>query len=89
MEVKVNCIMCGKTFTAKRSDAKCCSKHCKNERMKVTARERRKAMKNEKAEKQNNTLIETVSKARELGMSYGKYKAMLYMGVDKNGVHFS
>lgn len=51
--------------------------------------ERRKAMKNEKAEKQNNTLIETVSKARELGMSYGKYKAMLYMGVDKNGVHFS
>lgn len=35
----VTCVICGRTFTAKRSDAECCSSNCRNKKSKERAKQ--------------------------------------------------
>jgi hypothetical protein len=88
----VKCDICGKVFTTCYSQKTTCSTECREERVKRNSREagraRREAILNgtlpkpeRKKAKQNRvaTVEEVQKKAREAGMSYGKYMAMLYM----------
>lgn len=76
-EIIIKCEDCGKEFTAKSYKKKLCSicseEHIKESR-KIAAEKRRK----EKLAKKygNVQLVEDARAAKELGISYGRYKAM-------------
>lgn len=77
----LNCKVCGKEFTTEVYTRKCCSEECSKENAKINGKlyfEKQKTMKPKKKEKKL-TVTELAVKARELGMSYGQYTAMLYM----------
>ena len=88
----VECEICGKVFLTHLAQKVTCSPECKKERSRRLSygwnRARREGIKNgtRPAPGRNmpkQKLVETVEevqkKAREAGMSYGKYTAMLYM----------
>ena len=60
---------------------KCCSEECKKENAKINQKlwaDRQKQLKAKKKKEKKLTVAELAVKARELGMSYGQYTAMLY-----------
>ena len=65
------CRHCGKPFEAQSYKNKLCSEECKRERI--------KEQKHRKKKKPNEDIVDISVKAKEMGMSYGKYQAMQYM----------
>lgn len=72
-----NCKICGKEFTTKCYATKCCSDECvkENARRNAKLRDERKKLQPKKEKKL--TLTEIAVMAKEAGMSYGQYSAML------------
>lgn len=88
----VKCEICGKVFLTHLAEKVTCGRECQHERSKRLSREydrsRREAILNgtyvkpERKRAQQNkiaTVEEVQKKAKEAGMSYGQYMAMLYM----------
>jgi hypothetical protein len=86
----VECEICGKIFLTNRSTNKTCSKECYYERQKKLKKEQyyrnKEAKKNNEPTKPKKTkqkriesLTEVQRKAREAGMTYGKYMEMLFI----------
>ena len=83
------CVICGKEF-APHGAAVTCGKECslinKKENRKIRNklfREKQKIMKGRKASNTQD-IVDMNKKARELGMSYGQYSAMLMMRKENN-----
>lgn len=85
--VKKECSVCGKTFYRTQATAKAhlCSDECKRKHRQIYQATRGKELKEQKmfaenksAEK-NASLDKAVDRARELGLSYGQYKAQQYI----------
>ena len=72
------CECCGENFYAAKRSVKYCSDPCRREMMRQQARERNKSP-YEKREKKMDRIAEINQKARDAGMSYGKYVGMLYL----------
>ena len=76
MQVK-KCETCGKTFETTMTRKKTCSEECSRELHKIRCRNYSPTKKNERKKEDNAKLIsDDARKARELGVSYGMYKAM-------------
>ncbi len=75
------CKICGKEFIAKASNTKCCSDECKKENSKMNKKlcDERKKLQPKKKKEKKLTVTELAVKAKEAGMSYGQYTAMLHM----------
>lgn len=78
------CIICGKIFKPYAANQRTCSKDCSQKQY----RERRNEYEKIRRGETNKTMLEiqkrsdlnaAIKKANELGISYGKYKALLYM----------
>ena len=82
MKYSKTCACCGKEFISNRKNGRFCSAECRNIIKSKEEAERYRRKKEEKAEAEivevKETLVETVKKARDMGMSYGQYKAMIY-----------
>lgn len=74
------CECCGKEFNAKYKEAKYCSRECSNKYYSAFCKERNAKRKKEALEEKQarKRLAEDARKAREMKMSYGQYKAMIY-----------
>lgn len=74
------CAYCGKEFTAKYKEAKYCSRGCFSKGYSAFVKERNKRRKQEALEEKQakKRLAEDARKARDMKMSYGQYKAMIY-----------
>ena len=68
---RCTCKICGKEFIGISSRSYTCSKECYDESQRNRARKVKKIT--------YDSFAEASKKARELGMSYGKYKAMLFI----------
>ena len=66
------CVICGKEYKSISVRALTCGKDCRNEYRRRKDREKRSAK-----TCRNSTLDDVFRKAREAGMSYGKYVAMM------------
>lgn len=80
----VACKICGKEFIAHTARRKLCSDECKRENNIINATAHGLKMKeireNAKKEKeQRETIVDIAIRARQAGMSYGQYSAMLEM----------
>lgn len=64
------CIICGKIYESISARALTCGKQCRNEYHRRKDREKRSVK-----TCRNSTLDDVLKKAREAGMSYGKYVA--------------
>ena len=78
----VACKICGKEFIAHTARKTLCSEECRRENRLRIATEHNKKMKeirrNAKKEKeQRKTIVDIAVMARQAGMSYGQYSAML------------
>lgn len=90
MREQRKCAYCGKTFTAKKVNAKYCSPECKNAQQKIYQRiwennnsiERKKKRYQERA----STLNFKVRAANEAGMSYGRYVSIEYLQSQKKEI---
>lgn len=84
MTITKQCAYCGKEFNAAYKESKYCSKDCSHKGWSAYVKERNARMKIEQeleAEEKRNKkkrLAEDASKAREMKMSYGQYKAMIF-----------
>lgn len=65
------CVICGKEYKSISVRALTCGKQCRNEYHRRKYREKRSIK-----TCNNNSISEVLEKAREAGMSYGKYVAM-------------
>lgn len=79
------CIICGAEFETIRNQAKLCSYECRLVHQRNTYRLRKEGLlpsSNGRTKKinPNQELVRLSMKAREHGMSYGKYVAMIEMG---------
>lgn len=74
---RVKCIYCGKMFLQTAKNQKLCSDYCREEQRKIRDKQRQERRKLERDKK--TSLVRKNQKARELGMSYGKYQAKLFM----------
>ena len=81
----INCKICGKEFITDSNIRKCCSDECKKANARINCNrynEKQKAiraMKPKKKKEKKLTVTYIAVKARELGMSYGQYTAMLWL----------
>ena len=83
MKYNKTCACCGKEFISDRKNGRFCSTYCRNI---IKSKEEAERYRRKKAEAEitaeiaevKETLAETVQKARDMGMSYGQYKAMIY-----------
>ena len=66
------CVICGKEYKSISVRALTCGKDCRNEYRRRKDREKRSVK-----TCRNSTLDNVLGKAREAGMSYGKYVAMM------------
>ena len=76
----INCKICGKEFMPQSHLTKICSDECKIENNKLNSRKRHIEMQNIKNDNKKNkklTVTEIAVMAKEAGMSYGQYSAML------------
>lgn len=76
----LNCKICGKEFTTKIFSTKCCSEECKKINTRIncgTWNEKKRVAKPEETKEKKLTLTEIAVMAKEAGMSYGQYSAML------------
>lgn len=76
-DITINCKICGKEFTTKCHITKCCSDECTKENARRNAKlcDERKKLQPKKEKKL--TLTEIAVMAKEAGMTYGQYSAML------------
>lgn len=79
MEEIRKCLICGKTYTAIRPNAKYCGESCADFAFKAKRQEReKKAKEKRKSEKKKtNSISEIEIKARDAGMTYGHYVAKM------------
>lgn len=80
MKYNKTCACCGKEFISNRKNGRFCSQSCR-EIVRVEQNKERYRRKKEEAKESievKETLAETVQKARDMGISYGQYKAMIY-----------
>lgn len=85
------CVICGESFVYDKGNRITCSSECCAERNRIMTREyKRKVRQNQttvkppkKKKKTKSNLNKDLKAARELGMSYGMYKAV--MGGDVDG----
>ena len=80
MRYNKTCACCGKDFIANRKNGRFCSQGCR-EIVRAKQNKERYRRKKEEAKKSievKENLAETAQKARDMGMSYGQYKAMIY-----------
>lgn len=80
MKYNKTCACCGKEFISNRKNGRFCSAECR-EIIRVEQNKERYRQKKEEAKEiieAKENLAETVRKARDMGMSYGQYKAMIY-----------
>lgn len=83
MTYNKTCACCRKGFISGRKNGRFCSTECRNI---IKSKEEAERYRRKKAEAEiaaeitevKETLAETVQKARDMGMSYGQYKAMIY-----------
>lgn len=80
----VVCKICGKQFTANTARKTLCSEECKRENRIKNATEHNKKMKEirrnaRKEKEQRKTIVDIAVMARQAGMSYGQYSAMLML----------
>lgn len=83
MKYNKTCACCGKEYISDRKNGRFCSTECWNI---IKSKEEAERYRRKKAEAEiaaeitevKETLAETVQKARDMGMSYGQYKAMIY-----------
>lgn len=79
------CKICGKEFESNGTPAKCCSKECMAENNRRRSREQNKerwqAEKAKRRKKYSNRqqIVDLTVEARQHGMSYGQYVALMYM----------
>ena len=74
------CFVCGVSYMPYRYNQKYCSRKCKDRDAKKSAGVRDKRL---VSYKENHDRITDInSKARALGLSYGMYKAYLFMGLN-------
>ena len=82
------CVYCDKEFYADRHQTRYCSMKCRRAAQEQRNKERDKEQENyiEKTDNKPHTsnLLEINRRAREAGMSYGKYVAMQYIKEHKN-----
>lgn len=80
---KIKCAVCGGTFVSNRKSAVVCSEVCRRKRRKILNEQKRELAKLEQVNKpkkpRQNSIDIINKKAREAGLSYGKYKALEYM----------
>lgn len=78
-----NCKICGKEFITDSNIRKCCSEECKKINAKINGKiwaDKQKTMQPKpKKKEKKDTVTDIAVKARELGMSYGQYTAMLWL----------
>lgn len=84
LKYKVTCKICGKEFIAKSTRKKLCSAVCQRESALIVSRnyhkrERAKKANAMKAKKSKETIVDIAVKAKQAGMSYGQYSAMLML----------
>ena len=80
MTYNKTCAYCGKEFLSNRKNGRFCSPECREIIRNESNKQRyyrKKAEAEQRIEVKEN-LAETVQKARDMGMSYGQYKAMIY-----------
>nr|DAG81087.1 MAG TPA: ECL1/2/3 zinc binding protein [Caudoviricetes sp.] len=83
MTYNKTCACCRKEYISDRKNGRFCSAECRNI---IKSKEEAERYRRKKAEAEitaeitevKETLAETVQKARDMGMSYGQYKAMIY-----------
>lgn len=76
------CRVCGKQFDTLSSRKKCCSKECAKQNSKNTQKiwwDKQKGIRRTEKKEKKATVTDIAVKARELGMSYGQYTAMLWL----------
>lgn len=73
------CEICGEIFLTYRKDSKYCSDDCRAEANRRRGQERHERDRNKKKQKPMSTLAETNQRAREAGMSYGKYVGLQWL----------
>ena len=77
--MKKKCEICGVKFETHRKNAKYCSDACRKEANRKNNAEKNKSPYEKKEERRLDHLAEINQRAREAGMSYGKYVGMLYL----------
>ena len=88
MAVTKRCVVCGKLYQAT-ANAKTCSPECKAERNRIINTEAHnrayyRKKKKKEIEQYNSTYLDNeIQKAKEMGVSYGKYKAMQFLFREK------
>ena len=84
MAVTKRCVVCGKLYQA-RTNSKTCSLDCRKIRNRKinnanhVRRYHEMIIKNDLAKCKSDNMKMDINKANELGMSYGRYKALQYL----------
>lgn len=79
-DIIVKCKVCGKEFVTRTKIKQLCSEECAKINAKNNFKNFEERRKEERQKKdKGTTLTEMAVKAKELGMTYGQYSAMLYM----------
>ena len=73
----ITCKICGKVFASKIGNKKCCSDECAKENGRRNANLYAERKKLQPKKEKKLTLTEIAVMAKEAGMSYGQYSAML------------
>ena len=73
----VKCPICGKEFKQIRGNQIVCSSECRKKRTRQLAKENKKTEKKKRTKTVRKSLIEIEKEAKEAGMSYGKYVALM------------
>lgn len=73
----ITCKICGKVFASKIGNKKCCSDECAKENARRNANLCAERKKLQPKKEKKLTLTEIAVMAKEAGMSYGQYSAML------------
>lgn len=89
MEKKITkeCAVCGAQFVTNRPHKVACSYECaeiryRRKRMEYERKKRIENKNKKEKSKPTNTLVDDAVVARQLGMTYGQFKAMQYMNIN-------
>lgn len=86
----ITCKICGKKFKAKTTRRQLCSDECIKENNRIYSKNRYDLLVKNRPDKKvkekgKDTIVDIAVKARQAGMSYGQYSAMLML---QNNKHF-
>ena len=80
------CVVCNKSFVVNTPNKKCCSNECTKIKNRMNSARYNKEIKgNNNKTKKSLSFTDIAVKARQAGMSYGKYVAMLECGMKIEG----